>query len=65
MVIHDMRNPTTSIKVGLEQTLQELGQIKMFQLDQTEFHKKCETLQEQIKLFNYDRNGERINSILQ
>ena len=29
MVIHDFRNPTTSIKVGLEQALQKLKQIKM------------------------------------
>jgi hypothetical protein len=56
MVIHDMRNPTSSIKIGLELTISELGLIKIFHLDQTEFQKKCESLQNEIQIFNYEGN---------
>ena len=37
MVIHDMRNPTVSIKIGLELVIEELRLIKIFHLDQEEF----------------------------
>ena len=33
MVIHDMRNPTVSIKIGLELVIEELRLIKIFHLD--------------------------------
>ena len=46
MVIHDMRNPTVSIKFGLEMAISELQQIKLFHVNQTVFQKKCESLQE-------------------
>ena len=38
MVIHDMRNPTTSIKMGLECTIDQLREISKL-LDSSEFYK--------------------------
>jgi signal transduction histidine kinase len=44
MVIHDMRNPTTSIKSGLEATMSQLKEIRFFHNDQDQFLLKCDTL---------------------
>lgn len=51
MVIHDMRNPTSCIKVGLEQTSKNLSQILKAYSDNTSFEKKIENL---IAIINGD-----------
>jgi signal transduction histidine kinase len=64
MVIHDMRNPTTSIKSGLESTLAQLKEIRAFHLDQDKFLKKCETLRRQMSELNDNNPSEMIDDIL-
>ena len=49
MCIHDCWNPTTSIKVGLEATQENLRSVLHFCEDQKKFDKKCEEVLEKMK----------------
>ena len=44
MVIHDMRNPTTSIKAGIDLAIDELQKIQVMCKDQKKFSQKCSNL---------------------
>lgn len=49
MVIHDTRNPTNSIKVGLKETIKQLQQIEVLFKEAREFTQKNEQLQEKLE----------------
>lgn len=44
MVIHDMRNPTTSMQMGLKKFKENLYQAKFLLNDHSEFNEKCQKL---------------------
>ena len=44
MVIHDMRNPTASIKLGLEETAKKLAELDAETEDHKSFQEKCQNL---------------------
>ena len=44
MVVHDMRHPATSIKMGLQTTTIELRDLLVIHKDWTIFEKKCKEL---------------------
>ena len=47
MVIHDMRNPTVAIKMGLEQTQRNLNEaLHLLQIEQAVFQSRCASLLE-------------------
>ena len=48
MIIHDMRNPTTSIKIGLESSISQLSDVFLLHLEFQRFNKKCNALQNQL-----------------
>ena len=48
MVIHDMRNPTSSIKEGLKLALGELMKVQIMCQDQKKFSDKCQNLNSKI-----------------
>ena len=49
MCIHDMRNPTTAIKLGLQQVLNNLNDIKNINEDHEAFDTKLEDLSKKLK----------------
>ena len=49
MVIHDMRNPTTSIKIGLENTILKLREVYSILDDQHIFKTMCEEISKCIE----------------
>jgi hypothetical protein len=55
MVIHDMRNPTSSIKEGLKLALGELLKVQMMCKDQKKFSQKCQNLNSKL----IGKSGER------
>ena len=53
MVIHDMRSPTSSIQIGLQQTIFKLREIIGIYKEHLNFNLKCEQLQDnRIKIQN-------------
>lgn len=42
MVIHDMRNPTVAIKLGLKDTINSLKEIEFLLKDTKQFNEKCQ-----------------------
>ena len=44
MVIHDMRNPTSAIKMGLENTIYKLREINQLFADQEQFNDICQEI---------------------
>ena len=48
MVIHDMRNPTSAIKMGLEQTIFKLREIGSLFDEQEQFNSMCEKVIKQM-----------------
>lgn len=46
MVIHDMRSPTSSIQLGLQQTIFKLREIISIYKEHLDFNLKCEQLQD-------------------
>ena len=51
MVIHDMRSPTSSIQLGLQETIFKLRDIIGIYKEHLNFNSKCEKLQDnQLKI---------------
>ena len=49
MVIHDMRNPTSSIKSGLQHSLLKIREIENIYKDHIKINKMCKELIVKIK----------------
>jgi hypothetical protein len=41
MVVHDMRNPTKSIKIGLQSSISKLRDLLKIHNEQIDFESKC------------------------
>lgn len=55
MVIHDMKSPTSSIQLGLQQTIFKLREIISIYKEHLDFNSKCERLQDnRIKINKKD-----------
>lgn len=48
MVIHDMRNPTLSTKVGIEQVIENVGQLKKLNAKFSEMETKYKVIAQEI-----------------
>jgi len=55
MVIHDMRNPTTSIKMGLENTCNTLHQLNLLNKSHIELEKHCKNIQDNLLAKKYNQ----------
>ena len=57
MVVHDMRNPTKSIKMGLQTTISKLRDFNQINEDQKAFDERCLKLQNKIDKINPPSEG--------
>ena len=58
MVVHDMRNPTKSIKMGLQTTISKLRDFNQINEDQKAFDERCLKLQNKIDKINPSQSSE-------